>query len=143
MTLRLFHPFSPISTRPAWSFWTTELAQRQSRVGQVHFEENPDNYKIHVETPGLDEKNVKVLLSPDKSLLTISAEQTKTNDADQEKDTFHKFMSFSRSFTLPDDAQNTDILATVSKGVTTIEITKSQPNPPVEPLEIEVKAGKD
>jgi HSP20 family protein len=88
--------------------------------------------------PGLDEKDVKVTIEDD--LLTISGEK-KIEHAD-EKTHFSErsYGSFTRSFTLPADADRGAITAKFAKGVLTLEIPKTA-EVPAQGKQIEVKAA--
>lgn len=107
-------------------------------VPNVEVRENGKSYSVAVELPGLDEKDVKVTVEGD--MLTISGEK-KVEKAD-EKTHFSErsYGSFTRSFTLPPDADRNAVAAHFSKGVLTLEIAKSS-GAPAHAKQIEIKAS--
>lgn len=104
----------------------------------VEVKENGKSYTVSVELPGLDEKDVKVTIEDD--LLSIAGEK-KVEHAD-EKTHFSErsYGSFTRSFTLPADADRNGITAQFTKGVLTLEIPKAA-EAPAQGKQIEVKAA--
>lgn len=107
-------------------------------VPKVEVKENGKAYAVTMELPGLDDKDVKVLVEDD--VLTISGEK-KTEQTD-EKTHFSErsYGSFSRSFTLPADADPNAISAKFTKGVMTVEIAKTD-KPSGKVKQVEVKSA--
>jgi HSP20 family protein len=127
-----------------WPFTWPETATQPralrafEHMPNVEVRENGKAYTVNVELPGLDEKDVKVTIEGD--LLSISGEK-KIEHAD-EKTHFSErsYGSFTRSFTLPSDADRSAITAKFAKGVLTLEIRKTA-EVPVQGKQIEVKAA--
>ena len=74
-------------------------------------------YTITVELPGVDQKDVKVLVEDD--VLTISGEKHVERTDEKTHYSERSYGSFTRAFTLPSDADRNDISANFSKGVLT------------------------
>ncbi len=105
----------------------------------IDITEDDKTYKITAEVPGLEEKNVDVIVSGE--MLTLKGEKHYEKD---EKDknrhmSERAYGSFQRSFALPDGVDRDKIAADLSKGVLTITMPKTaeaqKPN-----KKIEVKA---
>jgi HSP20 family protein len=105
---------------------------------KVEVKENDKSYSVSVELPGLDEKDVKVQLDDD--VLTISGEKKAEKTDEKTHYSERSYGSFTRAFTLPDDADRDGISATFSKGVLTLEIAKTA-NPPAQVKQVAVKAA--
>jgi len=103
---------------------------------RVEVNENGRHYTITVELPGLDQKDVKVLVEDD--TLTISGEKHVERSDEKTHYTERSYGSFTRAFTLPSDADRNDISAHFAKGVLTLEIPKSA-NGHERAKEIEIK----
>ena len=98
--------------------------------------ENDKSYVVTVELPGLNEKDVKVLVEDD--LLTISGEKKVERTDDKTHYSVRSHNSFTRAFTLPGDADRNAIGARFAKGVLTLDIAKAA-NAPAQGKEIEIK----
>ena len=94
---------------------------------KVEVKENGTSYTVTVELPGLDEKDVKVQIEDD--VLTISGEKKVERTDDKTHYSERSYGSFTRSFTLPGDADRNGISATFVKGVLTLEIPKTASRP--------------
>jgi HSP20 family protein len=102
----------------------------------VEVKENGKAYVVSVELPGLDEKEVKVLVEGD--VLTISGEKKVERTDEKTHYSERSYGSFTRSFTLPTDTDRNGITARFSKGVLSVEIPKTA-NAPAEGKQIEIK----
>jgi HSP20 family protein len=119
----------------AWSFGFLEPpANGQPRAlrafehaPKVEVQENGKTYTITVELPGLDQKDVKVLVEDD--VLTISGEKHVERSDEKTHYSERSYGSFTRAFTLPSDADRDGITANFSKGVLTLQIAKSAGGP--------------
>ncbi len=105
---------------------------------KVEVKENGKSYTVAVELPGLDEKEVKVEVDDD--LLTISGEKKVERTDDKTHYSERSYGSFTRSFTLPADADRNGISATFAKGVLTLEIAKAA-NPPAQVKQVAIKSA--
>jgi HSP20 family protein len=129
-----------------WPFSWPELAPSSEpralrvfdHVPSVEVKENGKSYTVSVELPGLDEKDVKVLVEDD--MLTISGEKKLERTDDKTQYSERSYGSFTRAFTLPADADRNAISARFAKGVLTLEIPKAA-NPPAQVKQVNIKAG--
>ncbi len=127
-----------------WPFgWPESVAADQPRalrafehMPSVEVKENGKSYTVSVELPGLDEKDVKVLVEGD--LLTISGEKKVERTDDKTHYSERSYGSFTRAFTLPADADRNAVTARFAKGVLTLDIGKAM-NAPAKGREIEIK----
>ncbi|WP_263080979.1 Hsp20/alpha crystallin family protein [Endozoicomonas sp. Mp262] len=90
----------------------------------LDIQEQDSQYKIIVEVPGMDEKELEVYIEGD--LLTIKGE--KLQDSVVGKANMHRVGrrcgSFCRAFSLPDNVEQNSISANFNKGVLTLKIDK-------------------
>ncbi len=127
-----------------WPFNWPELApsgepralRAFDHVPKVEVKEGGKAYSIAIELPGLDEKEVKVLVEDD--VLTIAGEKKVERSDDKTHYTERSYGSFTRAFTLPVDADRNAISARFAKGVLTLEIPKTA-NTPAQVKQVEVK----
>lgn len=103
---------------------------------KVEVKESGALYQVSVELPGLDEKDVKVLVEDD--VLTISGEKKVERSDDKTHYSERSYGSFTRAFTLPVDADRNAISARFAKGVLTLEIPKAA-HPLAQVKQVEVK----
>lgn len=130
-----------------WPFgWLEPMAPGQPRAlrafdhaPKVEVQENGKHYTIAVELPGLDQKDVKVLVEDD--MLTISGEKHVERSDEKTHYSERSYGSFTRAFTLPSDADRNHIEAHFAKGVLTLEIPKSA-NGHERAKQIEVKGSE-
>ena len=102
----------------------------------VEVKENGKNYIVSVELPGLDEKDVKIVVEDD--VLTITGEKKVERTDEKTHYSERSYGSFTRAFTLPADADRNAVTARFSKGVLTLEIAKAV-NAPAQGKQIEIK----
>ena len=92
----------------------------------VNVEETDKEYRIEVAAPGLDKQDMHV--SVDNGTLTIEAEKKVGNE--ENKDNYIRrefgFTSFSRSFTLPEEVDETKISARHKNGVLHVTVPKTE-----------------
>lgn len=83
-------------------------------------------YRISVELPGLDEKDVEVTLAD--GVLTIRGEK-KQEEEEKRRDYYRKersYGSFRRTLAVPGEVDESRIRASFKKGVLTVELPKSE-----------------
>lgn len=97
-----------------------------SEVMKTDISENENGYRLEVEVPGVDKKDIR--LSLDKGYLTISAKINK-----KEHEGHGKYLrservsgSFSRSFYLGNGVKKEDVGASCENGILTVSINKPQ-----------------
>lgn len=97
----------------------------------VNILETPNGFRIELAAPGLAKEafNLKV----ENEILTISAKQE--NKQEEETTTFRRrefgFMSFERSFRLPDTIDTEAVKATFNNGILSVDLTKKPEHQPV------------
>lgn len=115
----------------AWSFGFFEPAGNghmralgtHEHAPRVEVQENGKTYTVTVELPGVDQKDVKVLVEDD--VLTISGEKHVERTDEKTHYSERSYGSFTRAFTLPSDADRNDISANFANGVLTLRIGKA------------------
>jgi len=108
-------------------FFNDALSTRQSSFApSIDISETEKQYIIDVEIPGIDKKDIE--LNVDNNTLTISGERKFEKEEDGKQ--FHRVEShygtFSRTFTLPDNANTESINATYNNGILNITVDKSE-----------------
>jgi HSP20 family protein len=109
-----------------------------NRLPAVDVRETEKSYVLEADLPGIDEKDIEINL--DGNTLTIQSK-----NAEEKKEEKNGYMiqerrqaSFSRSFTLPDNADRESISAAYKNGLLSVEITK-QPEAQKRVIEISKK----
>ncbi|MCS6960907.1 MAG: Hsp20/alpha crystallin family protein [Deltaproteobacteria bacterium] len=91
-------------------------------------QENDNEYTIRVDLPGVNEKDLKVELRDD-NILHISAERRVEQETSPSSSIHFSeiaYGAYTRTFTLPNDADAKNINAELKNGVLTISIPKSK-----------------
>ena len=100
------------------------LAKKMGWRPSVDISETKKHYLIKAELPEVDKEDVSVTV--ENGVLTISGERH--YEAEEESETKHRieqmYGRFSRSFTLPSDANEADISAKSKNGVLRVRIPK-------------------
>lgn len=95
-----------------------------SEIAKFDLSENGKSVKVVADIPGVDEKDVEVLVRD--GVLTIKGE--KKSEHKEEGEDFYiterKFGSFSRAFRLPDGVDEEAVAANFDKGVLTVTLPK-------------------
>ena len=117
---------------------------------KINLSEDENNYYIHADLPGMNKDQIKMELSDDNHVLTISGERESiidnsdnnnndTKDDNKNKENSNKrntkkyskiecsYGKFSRSFTLPENADINKIQARLENGVLEIHLPKLEP----------------
>ena len=108
-----------------------------SRVPLVDVKEGKDNYEISAEVPGFKADEIKAYV--EKHVLHIEGKKEEKKEEKDGKKYLLKersVSSFSRSFTLPDDADEEKVSASFKNGVLSLTLPKALKE---EPKKIEVK----
>jgi HSP20 family protein len=102
----------------------------------VDITEDKDSFKIKVELPGVDKKDVSVAI--ENGVLTIKGEkQIKKEEKDNKTHRVEcSYGSFIRSFTLPKDVESDKTEASFKDGILYLTLPKSEE---VKPKQIDVK----
>ena len=104
-------------------FFDSDWLKRQS-MPPVNVKETEKQYEIEVAAPGRSKKDFNI--SAENGILTISSEK-KEEKEQKEKDYTRKefsYSSFTRSFSLPDNANEEEIKAKYSDGIIRLEDAK-------------------
>jgi HSP20 family protein len=100
-------------------------------VPSVNIQETPKDYVLEVAAPGLERKDFSIEVKND--VLTISAKKEEEKEEKRDKNGYsrkeYSFNSFSRSFSLPDDAKESDIDAKYENGILKVTIRKVEESP--------------
>ena len=100
-------------------------------VPSVNIRETPNDYVLEVAAPGLERKHFNIEVNND--VLTISAEKEEEKEETAEKNGYsrkeYSFNSFSRSFSLPEDAKESAIDAKYENGILKVTVPKVKETP--------------
>lgn len=100
------------------------VASPKIAVPDVDIRENDKEIIFEADMPGVDEKDVSIVLRD--GVLSLKGE--KKTERDEKKDTYHlverSYGSFERSFALPESADEDQINARFEKGVLRIVVSK-------------------
>ncbi|MBL7999015.1 MAG: Hsp20/alpha crystallin family protein [Candidatus Kapabacteria bacterium] len=141
MKLVRFNPFAEFDsiTRSMFRDFDKATAQMQrDQFGGVlltpraDVAEDATSYHINIELAGIPKEEIKVNISDDR-VLTISGEK-KAESKSEDKNYYRverRYGKFSRSFTLPENANTDAITAAVDHGVLNLTIAKMEPAKPV------------
>ncbi len=119
---RLFNsPFDRFLRNDWMDLWDGEAVET---VPSLNVREDKNNYLIELAAPGLKKDDFEI--DVEGSLLTISCD--KETESGEEKENFfrreHNYSCFSRSVTLPDNADTAKIEAKYSDGLLNLTIPK-------------------
>jgi HSP20 family protein len=97
---------------------------------RVNITERAKDYRLEMEAPGFDKKDLKVELLDD--TLTIRGEHTEEDNKEEERWTRREFSrsSFERSFVLPNTADSAKVGADYVNGVLRLTIPKREESKP-------------
>ena len=99
-------------------------------VPAVNVSDNEKEYNIEIAAPGMKKENFRV--NVESGILNISAEQEESAEEEGKNYTRREFSynSFSRSFTLPENANVEDIRAKYEDGLLKLSLAKKVPSAP-------------
>jgi HSP20 family protein len=122
---RLFEEFRRGSDLEAFSSLFSEPSAFDIQMPQVDVAETDEDVQVSADLPGIDEKNVEVILG--NHSLTIRGE--KSSESEERKKSYHvkerAYGSFHRVVALPEDVDADKAKATFKKGVLTVVIPKT------------------
>ncbi len=93
-------------------------------IPSVDITENDHAYMIKAELPEVEKENIDVNI--DKNILTISGERSIEKKDEKEHRVERSYGSFSRSFSLPDNIDDSEIKAESKNGMLYLTIPKAQ-----------------
>jgi len=105
-------------------FFSTPFFTNQS-VPSINVRDKKNHYELEVAAPGYEKDDFKI--STGNGVLTISAETSSEKKEEKEDYLRQEFScsSFTRTFSLPEDAEEDKIKAHYEHGVLTIDLKKS------------------
>lgn len=111
---------------------------RKNAAPAVNISENDNNFKLEVAAPGLSKGDLKI--SVDKDVLSVSAERKNETNEKNERYTRKEFsyVSFNRSFNLPEFVDSENITATYENGIMKVILPKKEEAKPKPSREIKV-----
>ncbi|GBE02008.1 MAG TPA: Hsp20/alpha crystallin family protein [Nitrospirae bacterium] len=107
-------------------FAVPPMVERDIFTPKVDLTEKGNEYRLTAELPGMDEKDVDVILDDD--VITIKGEK-KEEKEDRQKDYYYAERSygfFQRTIPLPAEVDKDRVKATFKKGILTVELPKSE-----------------
>ncbi|MCP9929934.1 Hsp20/alpha crystallin family protein [Cyanobium sp. AMD-g] len=112
------------------------LAEWNPRVDIV---ETDGAYEIQADIPGVRKEDLKVTI--DQGVLTVQGErqQEKKEDSARMHRVERFYGQFSRSFTLPEDADTSGLQATAKDGQLTVTVPRKGPAPSAEPTQVPIQ----
>jgi len=106
---------------------------------RVDIAETENSYEIQADIPGVRKEDLKV--SVDNGVLTVQGERQQEKKEDNAR--MHRverfYGHFSRSFTLPEDADTAALTANASEGQLTVSVPRKGPAPSSEPMQVPVQ----
>jgi HSP20 family protein len=121
---RLFDGFVTESGGPSW--WSEMMGRGGAVTPQIDLSEDDKEFRVNVELPGLDQKDVDVTLTD--RLLTVRGE--KKEDKEQKEKNYYRreraYGSFMRRIEIPSEVDAAKIEASFNKGVLTVRLPKSK-----------------
>lgn len=131
-SLSFFHPFFDILSDNFFDDDNVDLMKTDVK-------DEGNNYKLEVEIPGVDKKDVK--LSLDNGYLTVAASFNRSSKEGEGKYIHYERSSgsYSRSFYVGSSVKKSDINASTNNGVLTITFPKSNAEKEEEDKYIEIK----
>jgi len=106
--------------------WLDNGFEKTLSVPAVNISEKDETYTVSVAAPAMKKDDFKIDLDGD--VLTISGEQEKTNENQDERYNRreYNYSSFCRSFTLPEEVKRDEIEARYEDGVLNIVLPKNE-----------------
>jgi HSP20 family protein len=106
---------------------------------RVDIAETENSYEIQADIPGVRKEDLKV--SVDNGVLTVQGDRQQEKKEDNAR--MHRverfYGHFSRSFTLPEDADTAALTANASEGQLTVSVPRKGPAPSSEPMQVPVQ----
>ena len=112
------------------NFGTDFFRNMQNYTFAPNFEvlNTDESYIVRADLPGLSKKDVNIKVS--NNMITISGERKDKYSKDDSKYSDLSYGSFTKSFTLPEDALDDKITAKMKDGVLAIEVNRMKPIKP-------------
>jgi len=104
--------------------------------------ETPAAFELHCDAPGFSPDDVSVEMN--EGVITISGKRKEEKKEEHEGKVVRRertMSTFSRSFTLPDNAKHEGVSASLVNGVLKVTVPKAEPAPRPAPKRIQVSGG--
>lgn len=107
-------------------------------IPAVNIKENEKGFNVELSVPGFSKKDFKIAVEED--FLTISAEKEEEKNESNDRFTRKEFSStsFSRSFSLPQNADEDRIEAVYNNGILQLNIAKKEKDKPLSKRQIKI-----
>ena len=109
-----------------WPFGDREALSIADWTPSCNVSETPEEYRIEAELPGVTQEDVEVQV--ENRVLTLRGERREKKEEKGEK--YHRvessYGSFTRSFTLPEDADEEKIFADYKDGLLTVRVVRTE-----------------
>jgi HSP20 family protein len=107
----------------------------------ANIEETPTAFQIQLAAPGLKKDDFRIELKD--NILTISSEKQESSEEKREESNYRRrefsYAAFTRSFSLPESANENKIEATYKDGILHLEVAKKHIEPSKAPKKIDIK----
>lgn len=112
-----------------------------SSLPSVNIEETPTAFEIYLAAPGLKKDDFRIELKD--NILTISSEKQESSEEKREEGNYRRrefsYAAFTRSFSLPESANENKIEATYKDGILHLEVAKKHIEAPKATKKIDIK----
>lgn len=122
------NPFDRLFRNDYLDLWNQDVTET---IPSINITEEKNNYVVEMAAPGLKKEDFNI--DVDKDLITISCEKESESRSGDGKDNNgsysrreYNYSSFSRSFTLPENADGQKIKAKYTDGILRMEIAKNE-----------------
>ena len=120
--------FDDFLTKDLFEFNRPKFSGSEMTLPSVNVKELDNGFEIHVAVPRLRKEDLNINL--ERNVLTISSETKTENEEKDEKGAFTRrefnYSSFSRPFTLPEDAEPEKIEASYEDGILKVMVPKKE-----------------
>jgi len=118
-----------------------KLMEKTIMNAKMDIEETKDGFKLQVDVPGVDKKDLKVEIDNDKNVLHISGERKHSSKEESKSDGGYyryerSYGSFQRSVRLPDNIDREKIAVKSENGVLSVTLPKKEGSQSVEPRRV-------
>jgi len=125
---RWSNPFDKLFRNDFMDLWNQDITET---IPSINITEEKNNYVVEMAAPGLKKEDFNI--DVESNVVTISCEkesETNSGDTKDGKNNYsrreYNYSSFSRSFTLPDNADGQKIKAKYTDGILRLEIAKNE-----------------
>ncbi|ORY61998.1 HSP20-like chaperone [Neocallimastix californiae] len=139
ITFPTLYPYPYLSYNPVKSLenqisktFNSDVFKTVDFSPKINLSEDENNYYIHADLPGMKKDQVKMELSDDERVLTISdANENKESKKEENNKKYSRiecsYGKFSRSFSIPENADINNIQAKMENGVLEVTLKKMEP----------------